>query len=253
MPVPGLRDPRILLAAWEAAAGMPAVARAAVLVAHDRPGSQETVLDLPLAQCASLAAGAYADTFGSQADGSCTCGSCGEVIDVPLDMSDYAGSAPDAGGWVADEIVTAGGGTHTLTVRALTTRDLLAAGAAPDPATALWRCCVRDGAGQALAPEDLAALGADDVAALDAAADRLAGVASVLLRMRCPGCGEDITAPLDPGTLLWERVEATVPRLLAEVAALARAFGWAEDAVLALSTARRRAYLDLAGEPAWEV
>lgn len=211
----GLRDPRILLAAWEAAAGMPDVARAAVLVGHHGAGSLETVLDLPLALCASLAVGAYIDTFGSPAEGSCTCNACGEAIDVPLDLSDYAGSAPDAGDPVTDEIVAVRYRTRALTVRSLTTRDLLTAASSPDPATAVWSC-IRDEAGQPLPAEDLAALPADDMTALDAAADRLAGAASILLRMRCPGCGEDVRALLDPGTLLWERVHATAPLLLAE-------------------------------------
>jgi hypothetical protein len=40
-------------------------------------------------------------------------------------------------------------------------------------------------------------------------------------------------------------VQAAAPVLLAEVAALAAAFGWSEDAVLGLSQFRRRAYLAL--------
>lgn len=242
----GLRDASALLAAWEAAAEMPEVARAAALIAHNGTGSMEKVLDLPLAVTASLAIAAYVEAFGPLAEGICSCAECGEPIEVLLDLQEFA-EAADAG--VVQQTVAVGGGVQSLAVRALTTRDLLAAGGSPDPVLSLRRACVRDEAGRGMLASEIAALHADDLAALDAAAERLAGVASIVLRMRCPGCSEDITASVDSGMLLWERVDAAAPLLLAEVAALARAFGWSEEAVLGLSTARRRAYLALADEP----
>ena len=247
-----LRDASALLAAWEAAAGMSEVARAAALVAHDGAASMEQVLDLPLAATASLAIAAHVEAFGPLAEGICACAECGESIDVLLDLRQFAEAAVAADAGVGHETVTIGGGVGPLPVRALTTRDLLAAGGSPDSVLSLQRACVRDEAGRGMPASEIAALHTDDVAALDAAAERLAGVASIVLRMRCPGCSEDITASVDPGMLLWERVDAAAPLLLAEVAALARAFGWSEEAVLGLSTARRRAYLALAEAPSRE-
>jgi hypothetical protein len=249
MPVPRLCDARTLLAAWEAAAPLPEVARAAQLVAHDGAGPVEAVLDLPLGECALLAVTAYIEAFGAEADCACPCGVCGEALDVLLDLRDYA----DAAGSRTEEVATVVNGARSFAVRPLSTRDLLAAARTSDPALALRRCCLRDESGRAPSAAELQALGADDLAAVDAAADHLAGIASILLRMRCPSCGEDTAAAVDLGGLLWERVAATAPRLLAEVAALARAFGWSEDAVLSLGGVRRRAYLQLAtaltGEP----
>jgi hypothetical protein len=250
IPVAGLRDLRTLLAAWEAAAGMPDVARTAALVAHDRSDSVDEVLDLPVAICASQAVAAYLDAFGPHADATCACSSCGEVLQIPLDLRDLEGIDPATDELVSDQVVRIG--SRSLTVQALTTRDLLHARDDLDPATALRRTCIRDENGQALPPEALAALGDDDLAVLDAAAEGLAGVAWILMRMRCPACDADITASLDPGALLRERVDAAAPQLLAEVAVLARDFGWSEEAVLALSPARRRAYLDLVSEPEWD-
>jgi hypothetical protein len=252
MPMSGLGDASALLAAREAAAGMPEVARAAALVAHAGAGSVEQVLNLPLAVTASLAIAAHVEAFGPQADGICACEECGESIGVLLDLRQFAEAGVTADAGVGQETVTIGGGARALAVHALTTRDLLAAGGSPDPVMSLRRAFVRDEAGRALSASEIVALGADDVAALDAAAERLAGVASIALRMRCPGCSEDITASVDPGMLLWERVDAAAPLLLAEVAALARAFGWSEEAVLGLSASRRRAYLALADEPSRE-
>ena len=248
----GLGDAPSLLAAWEAAAGMPEVARAAALVAHDGSGSMEEVLDLPLAVTAALAIAAHVEAFGPLAEGICSCAECGEPIEVLLDLREFAEAAGAAEAGVVEQTVTVVGGVRSLAVRTLTTRDLLAAGGSPDPVLSLRRACVRDEAGRGMSASEIAALDADDVAALDAVAERLAGVASIVLRMRCPGCSADITASVDPGMLLWERVDAAAPLLLAEVAALARAFGWSEEAVLGLSPARRRAYLELADEPSRE-
>jgi hypothetical protein len=242
--MPSLREARTLLAAWEAAAPLPYPARAAELVTHCG-GSVESVLDLPLGACAALAVTAYIHAFGPQADCSCACAACGEEMDVLVDLRELADTTAGAGS-TAEQTVAVGEGAHSLIVRTLTTRDLLDAARSSDPGLSLRQCCLRDDSGRRLSTAELRALGADDLAAVDAAADRLAGMASVLLRMRCPGCGADTTASVDVGRLLWERVAATAPQLLAEVAALARAFGWSEDAVLALGTTRRRAYLQLA-------
>jgi hypothetical protein len=253
--MPRLREARTLLAAWEAAAPLPDAVRAAELVTHDGAGPVESVLDLPLPACAALAITAYIDAFGPQAECSCACRACGKEMDVLLDLREFADTAPGTGP-TAEEIVAVGDGARSLTVRTLTTRDLLGAARSSDPGLALRRSCLRDESGQRLSTAELRALGPEDLAAVDTAADRLAGMASILLRMRCPGCGADTAASVDVGGLLWERVAVTAPQLLAEVATLARVFGWSEDAVLALGATRRRAYLQLAagfvGEPGWE-
>jgi hypothetical protein len=67
-----------------------------------------------------------------------------------------------------------------------------------------------------------------------------------VLRSRCPACGEDATAPLDIGALLWEQVEHSAHVLLTEIAELGVAFGWSEEEILALTPLRRRVYLELA-------
>jgi len=254
--MPGLHEARTLLAAWEGAAPLQDAARAAALVAHDGGGSVEAALDLPLATCAALAVTAYVDAFGPRAECSCTCGGCGDEMDILLDLREFADAASGAGP-TSEDIVAVGDGARSLTVRALTTRDLLDVARSSDPGLSLRQCCLRDESGQRLSTAELRALGDDDLAAVDAASDHLAGMASILLRMRCPGCGEGMAASVDVGGLLWERVAATAPQLLAEIATLARAFGWSEDAVLALGTTRRRAYLQLAAafvdEQGWDV
>jgi hypothetical protein len=63
----------------------------------------------------------------------------------------------------------------------------------------------------------------------------------------CPACGTHQVLDLDIGRFLWREVSVAARRMLAEVHLLASAYGWAERDVLALSPARRAAYLELAG------
>ena len=76
------------------------------------------------------------------------------------------------------------------------------------------------------------------------ALDPLAGIA---IDIACARCSHAFSAPLDLAQLLWTELRHRAEQLLADVAALANAYGWREADVLALSPTRRAAYLQLAG------
>ena len=61
----------------------------------------------------------------------------------------------------------------------------------------------------------------------------------------CPDCRTAWSAPLDPGGALWTELRQRAESLLLDIDALARAYGWTEPQVLALSPTRRAAYLQL--------
>jgi hypothetical protein len=63
------------------------------------------------------------------------------------------------------------------------------------------------------------------------------------LEVRCEACGQDSSAQLDIGALLWDEIGAHAHALLEEVHALACAYGWSEAETLALSPVRRATYL----------
>jgi hypothetical protein len=80
--------------------------------------------------------------------------------------------------------------------------------------------------------------------ALEALAPRLDGA----LTGRCPACGKTVDLHFEPiGYVLAELRDASVG-LFAEVHALARAYHWSEQAILALSRRRRRGYVALVHE-----
>ena len=88
-------------------------------------------------------------------------------------------------------------------------------------------------------PADVVEAISEAMAAADPGAD-------VVLDVRCPACEQRWSAPVDIASFLWEEVDAWAAATLNEVDALARAYGWAEPEILALSPARRHRYLELA-------
>ena len=69
--------------------------------------------------------------------------------------------------------------------------------------------------------------------------------AEVLLDLTCPGVRREWQAVFDIAAYFWAELAAEAKRLLREVDALARAYGWREADILALSPRRRQAYLEL--------
>lgn len=80
-------------------------------------------------------------------------------------------------------------------------------------------------------------------AAAEAELTRAEPVLTLSVALTCPDCGAAHDHPLDPLVFVWDDIDRSAGRLLAEVATLARAFGWDELQVLALPPARRAAYL----------
>jgi len=234
---PALADAAVLLAAWEAASAVPACAVGATLL--HRSGLVDDLadaLDLPLAASTAAIAQLYVDAFGDVVDAVVGCAACGETLEVALPLAHLTRS-PEAP--ATDAVAVPG---EELVVRCPTSRDLLAAAASADPTAALLARCVTDAGGTAVDPGSLAG---PRRAAVDAAAERLAGAAAVVLHAGCPACGGEVRVDVDVAALVWQRICVEVPVVLAEVAELSAAFGWSEADVLAMSRVRRDAYLAL--------
>ncbi len=71
---------------------------------------------------------------------------------------------------------------------------------------------------------------------------------SVDLSFQCEDCGTAWTDALDIVEIFWRELEVAAQRLVADVHALASAYGWTESDILALSPARRRLYLGMVTE-----
>ena len=82
--------------------------------------------------------------------------------------------------------------------------------------------------------------------AIGLALERIEPGASIEFDVVCAECGGQWSAPMDCAEVVWSEIQSRAERLLLDVDVLARAYGWREDDVLALSDTRRAAYLQLA-------
>ena len=78
---------------------------------------------------------------------------------------------------------------------------------------------------------------------VEAALDEAEPWADVAVALTCPDCGHPSEASFDIAAYLWEELDAHAHGLLDDIHVLATAYGWHEPQILALSPARRAAYL----------
>lgn len=212
-----------LLEAWERGLGRSVVERALVLLDPDADR-------LPIGERNARLLDLYARTFGPVLDALVDCPACGETLDVAVPVEELRAADGDDPG-----------DAPGIEVRLPDTTDLLAVARCHDVPAAraeLARRC--------LVPPPEASPCSDVVDAVAAAVAARDPLASMELAVACPACGNGWEAPLDPSAFVWTALAAEAARLLRQVDALARAYGWREEDVLALSPARRRAYLELA-------
>lgn len=172
------------------------------------------------------------------------CPACREPLEFVLQAAEIRGrcAAPQLGEFCVSS------GEIRLILRCLDSRDLAALLVAQPPDPRLWlleRCVVSatDATGSRLLVGELAE--PVHTAVVEALAERDPG-AVIQLDLRCPACEHRFTAIVDIVEFFWTELTAVARRALAEVAELARAYGWRETDILAMSARRRRVYLELA-------
>lgn len=222
-----------LLALWQAGLG-PAPGRAARLLRALGEAAPET---LTLGAATRRLIAHRAAVVGGPFEAVATCPACSVVNAIavdPLAWLDVA-DAPlpaviEIDGW-------------RLVPRLLTVEDFEAAARVPDAVAFLrGRALV-----QAHGPDGAeTGVPAAALAAVEAALETAEPLADTEVAFACAACGHGWTLAFEPAAFLADELAVRAKRLLAEVATLARAFGWSEAEVLALPPERRRVYLDLA-------
>jgi hypothetical protein len=177
-----------------------------------------------------------ASLFGPPMTAVATCHACGCAVDVTVEPQD---ATP------VDETFTVWVRGTEVTVRLPNSFDVAAIATCPDVATArrvLLRRLIA-------AADDLS----DDrepaphvAEAVAAELDRRAGLSGGVIALTCPDCDAQWLVELDVGAFLWREIEILSARLLRDVDVLAQRYGWSERDILALSSDRRRFYLELA-------
>jgi hypothetical protein len=238
-----------VLEVWERGERKPPAEQALALLGAALPGRRPGELaDLSIGERDACLLALRERTFGPALRGRTECPACGARLEFTLATAEIyvAGDAPPA----APELALAAGG-YDLRYRLPTTRDLAAVAASCRSAAEgrsflLARCLLaahRDGAPVAAA--DLPEAVVEKLAAAMAERDPQA---EVELRLACAACGRRWSAFLDIGDFFWTELAALADRLFQDVHALARAYGWREADILALSSARRHAYVEMLTE-----
>ena len=217
-------EPSDLVRIWEAGAPLHPIDRALLML-----GSAEAAR-LPLGTRDAQLLRTRAAMLGDRLEATDACPECGERVDVSLSCEVLAGAEPAPESWTVEH------GDLRITVRPLDSADAAAAVTAADAeAELLARAVVTVEPDGPLPPDAVAAVAAS-------LSERDAG-AELLIDLTCPACAVRWQRVLDVAGFVWTELEARAQRLLGDVHALASAYGWTEDEVLALGDARRAAYL----------
>jgi hypothetical protein len=181
--------------------------------------------------------------FGPRLTGAAQCPACGQEME--LDFFVAAVRAQTAAG--TEPLRAMQIGDYDLRFRLPTCGDLAALAAnenANGQKSILLQRCVAEARhnGESIAvsllPEDTTVTLSSRMAELDPQGD-------TRLALTCPNCAHHWESPLDIASYLWNEIHAWAVRSLREVHTLARAYGWREADILAMSSWRRQAYLEL--------
>lgn len=230
-----------LLQLWEAALPLPRARRTHLLA--QAGGAQESAT-LGAANRALLHL--HAHLCGTALALHAACPQCTAELEFTLDTAALAATSPPLSSAAEHEVKL---GEVQVRFRLPNADDLLAleaVGHAEAAAQALFERCVlqAEAAGRALRADELDAAVREAVAA---AIDDIEPLASLAFDLTCAECGHAFQAPLDLAAVAYAELCHGAEQVLADVAALAHAYGWREADVLALSPVRRAAYLQLAG------
>jgi hypothetical protein len=181
--------------------------------------------------------------FGAELETVAPCPRCAEALESSFGIDDIVAQAPEA---VDATRLSCDG--FELEWRLPSSDDLIhvqeSAATADEAAWALLERCVTDARhGESLvAPRELPER---VIERLQHDMERLDPGADTRVALECPACGHRFERRFDIGAYLWSALDDWAHRTLAEVHALATAYGWSEGEVLALSAARRRYYIAL--------
>ena len=234
-----------LLDAWERAFDSRSAERALVLLALALP---ELGYD-GVAQCSIGTRDNYllslrVRLFGTELGGIAHCPACQTMIETSWSAAQLRASlaAP-----VCGPVLELFAQDHRISYRLPNTDDLLAIGEGSDPAAArnllLTRCVLSASCGESDAPS--AALPEATLEALEAAMAEADPMADIECALACPACEHQWNVQFDIARYLWSELHAWAQRLLVDVHQLARAYGWREADILALSPARRSLYVEM--------
>jgi hypothetical protein len=234
-----------IIGAWERGISQHPVARALTLLAAGWPDcGPESLAALGIGQRDARLLNMRENLFGPTLEASARCPRCTRALEFTLRTTDLAthGAGRDEPSEVTAEGVV-------VRCRAPNSSDLQAIAPCTDVAHArslLIQRCVLEASRDGIAvPCD--SLSEPVVARLAALLAESDPVADITVNLECPECSQGWRLVFDIAAFFWDEIDALARRLLLEVHTLARAYGWSEGDILAMSPARRQLYVEMAG------
>lgn len=184
--------------------------------------------------------------FGSRLLQVSHCPNCGEDLEWESDIADFCGLAKNC--YPIPEALTLKTAGCDMRYRLPTIEDMEAVVPLSDLAEQnqqlLARCWVDacDADGQVLT---FAQLPEQALQAMVQAMEQADPLARLDIDLSCPTCGHQWAALFDIASYLWAEVDVWARRTLHTIHRLARAYGWSESEILAMTPTRRQLYLDM--------
>ena len=240
--------PETLLQVWETSCGEHPIRRALALLdaAWPRP-DLDSWARAPIGHRDAWLLDLHRVLFGAEIATTTRCPRCHERLDIAFRAEDVGLPPPTEPHAPAGAFRLSADG-YEVDYRLPTSEDLLAVTAqAVDPesvaAGLLDRCILAaKRRGRAVAT---AALPEPVVASLAAGVQAADPGVEIRVALACEDCGYAWEIDFDPVLHVAAELDDWAQRLLAEVHSLARAYGWAERDIVAMSPLRRQIYLDM--------
>lgn len=218
---------------WERGLRRHALDRALLLASAPYGGPLHELAELPISVRDQILLGVHAANFGPSLPSCVDCPACATRLEFTLAVDALQSAAPAAYGVV-----------DGMRIRPASSRAVALALQQRDPASArrcLAQCCVAAG------PDEAEPVLTDDqVDRIESALAEADGAAEMLLELACEQCGHAWSAIFDIAAYLWRELDLRARTLLRDIHVLARAYGWSERGVLALSDERRAVYIGMA-------
>jgi hypothetical protein len=244
-----------LVSAWERTLGRSPVDQALVLLSLASPEcSMEAIAELSVGERDTRLLALREQLFGRQLSSVTVCPRCRQRLELAFDVADIRQPPPAQVPGSTGELTLAMDG-YRVQFRLPNSSDLSAVDEVADPDAArahlLGRCI--QSVVRPEAHDDRADPTSDlrlPLAVAEAIAARMSQAdpqSDTRLALSCPDCHHQWVAVFDIASYLVREVHDWAVHVLREVHALARAYGWREADILAMTATRRQAYLELAG------
>lgn len=236
-----------IIRVWEKGQGKPYLERAMLLLTAALPDVDRNQLaDLTIGQRDAILLTLRENTLGPTMQMYARCAQCSENLELTVNVSDIRVMDPSQLGPIERQVRQNG---YVVRYRLPNSWDLAYVRGLGDVMLArseLLQKSVLE------AQYDGTIIGSEDlpdeiVEALTSRMEEDDPQADIQFNVRCPTCGFSWQTIFDVVPYLWTEISVAAQRLLIDVHALARAYGWDQDDILSMSSARRRFYLEAVG------